>query len=110
VKLKQKTRLRDIKLMNRHLLVRKCINDHIRDSNGDVLIYKPDEMYETTNWAQILDVADDCKEFTKDHVGCLIECPEYGNFLHRLGDYGDSEDFLVKEDEIMERHPFIVEM
>lgn len=101
--------LLDIRPISRYVVVRKCVNDHVRNNDGDVLIYKPDYIYETTNWAQILKVSEDCKVLTDEHVGCLVECPEFSSNLHRLGSESDSVDFFVREDEILKYHPFIVE-
>jgi len=66
-----------ITLKNRRVMVRKCVNDHVRDENGDVLIYKPDEVYEDTNTCEVVDVADDCRIFQKEHIGGFVEMPEY---------------------------------
>jgi len=99
----------NIKPINRHIIVRKCVNDHVRGNDGGVLIYKPDEIYETTNWAQVLDVAEDCVVFTKNEIGKFVLCPEMSHEMHRIGAEHESKDFIIREDEIMRQHPYVVE-
>uniref|UniRef100_A0A6M3JZH4 Uncharacterized protein n=1 Tax=viral metagenome TaxID=1070528 RepID=A0A6M3JZH4_9ZZZZ len=111
-------------LLHDAVRVRKCIRDHIRKSDGSVLLYRPDDsrqhgdMDETagrpwlssrdmTNWAEIIDVGPDCATLTKDDIGKRILCPEMGgNEMQRLV----QEDFAIRERLLLKCYPFLVDM
>jgi co-chaperonin GroES (HSP10) len=86
---------RKIKPLSRRILVRKCVNDHIRDEDGTVLVYKPDWVYEQTNTAEIVAVADDCRIFTCEHIGGFVELPEHITGLDCVDE--EKELFTVEE-------------
>lgn len=87
--------------IGKRIVIRKCVNDHVRDKgSGNVLIYKPDNTYEQTNTVEIIDVADDCRMFRKEHIGDFIQVPEFINGLNEL-DY-DKGLFFIKEDVVEE--------
>ena len=75
-----------VKPLNDFVLVRKCINDHIRNESGDVVIYRTDHGFEQTNWAEILDIGPKCSETMKSMKGFMVQCPEHTNGLHFVGD------------------------
>lgn len=80
---------------NRRILVRKCVNDHVRAEDGEVQIYKPDEVYETTNVCEIIDIADDCRIFRREHIGWFLELPEWIEGLDLFDE--EMELWFVKE-------------
>lgn len=82
--------------------VRKCYRDHVRNSDGSVLLYRPEgnispdgspwlDSADMTNWAEIIDFGPKCKYITKDLIGWRVLCPER---VPRLV----QDDFLVRED------------
>lgn len=75
-----------IKPLNDFVLVRKCVNDHVRNEDGSVLLYKTDFSYDTTNWAEIIGVGNKCSETIKGMLGFLVQCPEFVNGMHFVGD------------------------
>jgi len=83
--------------MNRYIRVRKCVNDHYRDEEENIVLYKTDKAVEETNWVEIIDVSDDCKHFSEEDVGAFCVSPESGDKLQRL-EY--SKDYMLHEDEI----------
>ena len=62
--------------IGKRILVRKCVQDHVRDSEGKVLLFMTDHSYEQCNTVEIVDVADDCQEFRREHIGNFIQVPE----------------------------------
>jgi co-chaperonin GroES (HSP10) len=87
----------DFEPVNRHVRVRKCVNDHVRDENGECLIHMTDKFLETTNWVEIIAVSGDCMHVSAEDVGCFCPCPEESPKLHRLG---RTKDYMLHEDEI----------
>ena len=70
--------------LNRYVKIRKCENDHVRNDAGDVALFMTDGFIEKTNWVEIIDVADDCEQFTKEDIGTFCYAPENSPFLARL--------------------------
>ena len=97
-------------VLNDYIFVRQCINDHIRDENGEVLIWRPDGAGEwiwhgandTSNWAEIIDVGTKCKLVTRNEIGTFCLIPEFAEGLERYSD----DEFFVREDTIL---PAVVE-
>jgi co-chaperonin GroES (HSP10) len=85
-----------IKPLGRRILIRKCVSDHIRDENGKVLIYMTDTSYEECNTAEIVDIADDCRMFTKEAIGAFIQIPERIEGVDELDI--DKGLFFIQED------------
>jgi hypothetical protein len=83
--------------INRHVLVRKCVNEHMMDSEGKVALYMTDGFIETTNWTEIIDVSDDCEHLTKDDIGKFCVAPESSEKLQRIL---YSKDFCLHESAI----------
>lgn len=83
--------------INSYVKIRKCVNDDVRDSDGNVVLYMTDKYIETTNWVEIIDVAEDCKHFTKEDIGRFCIAPENDNLLARLL---RSEEFMLHETKI----------
>lgn len=93
------TDIRDIDMtvvpINRRIVVRKCVNDHIRGEDGDVVIYKPDEVYEECGTVEIMEVASDCRIFKQEDVGGFINIPDYLDGLDVLDE--EKELWFVDE-------------
>jgi co-chaperonin GroES (HSP10) len=83
--------------INGFVKVLKCQNDHIRDEKGDVALHMTDGFIETTNWVEILDVADDCKHLTKEDIGKFCVAPESSDDLQRIL---YSKEYCLKESAI----------
>lgn len=83
--------------INRHVKIRKCENDHIRDIDGKIVLYNTDRTVEETNWVEILDVSDNCNHLTKDDIGMFCIAPERSENLKRLL---YSKDYMLEEDAI----------
>jgi co-chaperonin GroES (HSP10) len=83
--------------INQHVLVRKCVNEHMCDVNGNTTLYMTDEFIETTNWTEIIDVSDDCEHLTKDDIGKFCVAPESSEKLQRIL---YSKDFCLHESAI----------
>lgn len=79
----------------RYVHVRKCINDHYRDDDGDVFLERTDEQVENTNYVQIIAHADDCTSVSNEDIGAFFFCPEQDERLRRI-EY--SKDYMVHED------------
>lgn len=83
--------------VNKHVKVRKCVNDHIRDESGEIALFMTDNHIESTNWVQIVDVADDCDRMRTEWTGFFCIAPEDDEGLARIG---YSKDFCLAEDKI----------
>lgn len=85
-----------MKPLNDYVLVRKCVNDHIRSGDGEVLIYLTDHSHEQTNWAEILDCGPKCSATMKAMAkegDWLLQCPENANGMHFIGE----DCWLIRE-------------
>jgi co-chaperonin GroES (HSP10) len=80
--------------INEYVMVRKCVNDHIRDSSGEVALYMTDKGIENTNWVEIIDVSEDCKHMRKDWIGYYCVSPESDDRLCRIL---TTKDFCLHE-------------
>ena len=84
-----------IKPIKKRILVRKCTTGERRDGAYYIdNIAIPDSSADNCFWAEILDVSDDCKLFSRDDVGGFVYLPAWKpNHMNRVKD----EDFVVKE-------------
>lgn len=80
-----------IKPIGTFMLVRKCE----RPQPG--LIVLPDLVREDTNFVEVLAVGPKCRHFGQDHVGKMVQCPDFADGMHNLG----GEFWMVKEELIM---------
>ena len=78
-----------IKPIGEFMLVRKCQ----RPDAG--LIVLPDLVKDFTNYVEILAVGGKCKHFTAEHVGGLVQCPDFADGMHCIDERG--EYWMVKE-------------
>lgn len=90
-----------IKLIGRKILVRKCVTGVEETYKGDKYyilsgVAIPEKSHETQYWAEIVDVSDSCRLFSKDMCGkAFVRLSEYKpGFMFRFKD----EDFVVKEE------------
>jgi len=83
--------------VNGYVRVRKCENDHVRDSSGKVALYMTENHIENTNWVEVIDVADDCKHIRKEWVGYFCIAPESSDKLQRIL---YSKDYMLHESAI----------
>ena len=75
-----------IKPSNNFLLVLKCVNDHIRDEYGEVLIWRSDKNYDNTTFARIEAIGPKCRYWNNEDVCSFVHCPEYSTGLYNVGD------------------------
>jgi len=75
----------------------------VRDEDGRVLVALPDDIVEYTYMAQIVDVSDDCRMFTRDMIGAFVQCPEMHNRMRSV----DDVLFLIGE-QAFEKCAFII--
>jgi len=91
------------RLIGRKILALKCVRDHIRDDNGDVLVALPDSYLDAKmrlDWFEIVAVGEGCKDFAQEEVGRLIHGPVWADGMHRLVDYElhkPSDYFILDE-------------
>lgn len=101
-----------IKPIKKKILVRKCLAYTPEVHEGRVY-WRSDNVVVTdvrgsyTHWAEILDVADDCKLFDKSCVGAFVYLPEWSpQKMTRVGRILDNgvpvDDFVVKESLFLE--------
>ncbi len=83
--------IKRIKPLGRFLLVRKCQHE---DAG---LIVLPEQYKDTTNFVEILAVGNKCKDFKPEHIGKMVQCPDFHEGLHFLVE-GSSEYAMVRED------------
>lgn len=80
-----------------YVLIRKCFVDHVRNEDGEVLLYMPDTVVEVTEFVEILDIGSECVFVKPEHIGRFTGSPEFSEDLHRIE---NTEDFLLKEKHI----------
>ena len=80
------------KLVGPYIMGRKCVGQHWMDEKGEVSLYKPDNILDTTNWVTVLMVSSKCKILTQEqfeewnatnHV--FMRFPEWGHGFHKPG-------------------------
>ena len=81
--------------INGYVHVRKCVNDHVRDENGEISLYMTEKHIEWTHWVEVLAVAADCKKMKAEHIGLFTVSPESDDRLCRML---YTEDFMIHED------------
>lgn len=81
--------------INRYVLVKKCVNDHYRDDDGEIFMHKTDKQIEYTHYVQIEQFAEDCNAVSKEDIGSFFIAPEEDERLRRI-EY--SKEFMAHED------------
>jgi hypothetical protein len=72
-----------IKPIGNHVLVRKC-----RTAKPD-LIEVPDAYREQCEFVEILAVGMKCKHLSDEHVGKMLQCPDFSEDMHSIDDNGE---------------------
>lgn len=97
-----------IRPINRQIYVRKCTTGVRVESAGDAYyivgnVIVPDTYGDSSHWAEILDVADDCVLFNKTHIGGFVRLAEWKP--RHMRSVIPEKEFIVKEqlfeDELM---------
>ena len=83
--------------INGFVKVLKCVNDHVRDSSGEVALYMTENHIENTTWVEVVDVAEDCESMKKDYIGMFCVAPESSENLQRIL---YSKEYMLHESEI----------
>jgi hypothetical protein len=99
-------------LIGRKILVLRDVEDHIRDKDGKVLLYRTDDHVEqavdSSFWGTIVAVGSACRIFSVDNVGDKVKGPDWGEGVHALGD----GYYIFNEKVIGERHndlhPYVI--
>ena len=81
--------------VNGYVKTLKCVNDHERDDEGKVILYRTDAHLEKTNYVEILDVANDCRHLDKRWIGDFFHAPESDDRLQRIL---YTKQYMVHED------------
>lgn len=97
-----------MKPINRKILVRKCLGATPERVDGKVTymtggIVLTDWYGLTSNWAEVIDVSDDCIEFGAESIGGFVLLPEWSpQMMSKVKDERDNGvpimEFIVKEE------------
>ena len=80
--------------INKYIKIRKCENDHVRNDDGEIVLYQTENFIEETNWVEIIDVSEDCDYFTREDIGSFCIAPEVSDKLQRVL---YTKDFMLHE-------------
>lgn len=83
--------------INKFIKIRKCVNDHIRDESGEIALHMTENHIESTNWVEVIDVADDCRNIKKEHIGLFCIAPEDTEDLARI-EY--TKEYCLREEAV----------
>jgi len=103
---RQKT-VESLHLLGRRILGVKCQGDHIRDKDGDVLLYMTDERLDNTDWFQVLKVGPGCRYLSEETLAkydIYMFFPIWANGMHGLG----NDLWIVNEALMDEKNPQLV--
>jgi len=84
----------------------KCVNDHIRDESGEVLVAHTDEYIDTTLWCEVLKVGKDCKYLRPEHLEkkVFMHIPEWeGRGWNKIG----PNLFIISEKLMDKKNPLL---
>ena len=103
----QDTELADrVELLHDNILLLKCVNDHIRDEDGKVLVAFTDEKVDTTLWCEVLKVGKECKYLRPEYLNgrVFMHIPEWeGRGWHKVGD----NMFIISEKLMDKKNPML---
>lgn len=85
------------RLHGKKFLVRRGIKDHIRDTDGTILIYKTERALRRTMLAEILMVGSACEIIMQGDVGAFVHCAVWGPKMTPLGD-----DYWILDEKLIE--------
>ena len=99
-----------IELLHDNILLAKCVQDHIRDEDGSVLVAMTDEYVDTTVWCEVLKIGKECKYLRPEHLErqVFMHIPEWeGRGWNKVGDnlFVISEKLMDKKNPLLK--PFI---
>lgn len=98
--------VQSVDILGTRLLGRKCIEDHVRDDDGEILVAMTDEHINHTLWFEILKVGKDCRSISNEHLAnsrMFMYFPEWDDGMHYLG----NNLFLVDEKMMEGRNPSV---
>ncbi len=81
--------------INRNVIVKKCVNDHVRDEDGEIALHMTENHIENTYWVEVVSIADDCQYMCDRYIGMFCVAPENDNGLARIG---YTSEFALKEE------------
>ena len=81
--------------INGYVKTLKCVNDHERDDDGAIVLYRTDTHLEKTNYVEITGVAKDCKHVTEADIASMFYAPESHDRLQRVL---YTKEFMIHED------------
>ncbi len=84
--------------------VRKCVNEHVKDENGSVLLYMTEQFIDTTNMAEVVAVGPECRYNWKDAIGKFVMCPEVSRGMFCVG----PNEFVIRERTLEENGVFAI--
>lgn len=91
----------DIRPLRQKILVRKCITGTPEEHDGHKYflldgIVITDQRADFQHWCEVISVSDDCRYYTKDHIGQFIWLPEMK--LDKMYPVpGTEADWIVRE-------------
>ena len=91
-------------IIGRRILGQKCVNDHIRDDDGNILIYKLDRRLDFSNWVEVHCVGSQNRFLTPE---LFKQLSEEGHVMMQFleggqGITGIGFDLWMADEELME--------
>lgn len=78
---------RNISVLGRFYLGKKCYLPHYKDESGKIILYRPQLFQDWTNWQRILKVGKECR-YLDDSVlaeyRVFMQFPEWGDGYHKI--------------------------
>ena len=83
------------RIVGRKILGKRCVNDHIRDDNDEILVAVPDShldpniFLEEEQWFMVLMVGDECRYISASDLEgqeVYMRWPLWGEGVHDIGD------------------------
>jgi hypothetical protein len=83
------------RLVGRKILGKRCVNDHLRDGDDNILVHLPESVLdptiflEKTQWFEVLMVSDGCVSISPQLLAendVYMQWPLWGDGIHDIGD------------------------
>ena len=83
------------RIVGRKILGKRCVNDHIREENGNILIAIPEThldpsiLLEEEQWFVVLMIGEECRYLSQsdlDGKNVYMKWPLWGDGIHAIGD------------------------
>jgi hypothetical protein len=99
--------IKELKPLGEWVLVNKCFNDHLRQADGEVLLYMPESKRQTTDWCEILDVGPKCRVIRREMCDGrhFVIVPELDNRMEVVRIDDENEYRFIKEEVFLEKGP-----